>query len=330
MIESFKKIGNIPTAPGAEGDLLSYIEDTFGDCEVSKDGMGNLCLKRSSGAENAKKLMFCTSVDDSGLIVNYIEENGFLRVTALGSVNAVSAAYREVLIDGSVSGLVVPEKGADIKGGDLSKLYVDIGARDREEAESYVALGDVCSFIPSIRELAFGRYGGFGVASRACVAVLLSVLRDFKSEDTDLYVCFTVQGSLRARGAKVAAFDIEPDLCISVEPIESFDTIGAVRRGEAVLGDGAVVISKTSDYIANPAARKVLESLSGYGKTCVYPEKTSLSALLSRCGKGIPCVCVGIPARNIGSGAEVVLAEDACRTVELLTGIRSLESGIWN
>lgn len=322
MIEYFEKIGNIPTAPGAEGDLLSYIEESFAGFEVLKDGMGNLCLCRKSGRDGARKLMLCTSVDDAGLIVNYIEENGFLRVTALGSVNALSASYREVLIDGSVVGLVVPEKGADIKGGDVSKLYVDIGARNREEAETYVALGDVCSFIPSVRELSFGRYGGFGAASRACVAVLLSVFRDFKSEDTDLYVCFTVQGSLRARGAKVAAFDIEPDLCISVEPVESYDTIGSVRRGEAVLGDGAVILAKTSDYIADPSVRKAMESSKGYGKTCVYPEKTSLSALLSRCGKGIPCVCVGIPARNIGSGAEVVWEEDVRRTAEMLGEIR--------
>ena len=318
MIENFTKICNIPTAPGAEGDLLSYIEENFSEFEASKDGMGNLCLKKSCGADNAKKLMLCTSVDDTGLIVNYSEENGYLRVTALGSVNAVSAAYREVIIDGSVRGLVVPEKGADIKGGDVSKLYVDIGARSRSEAEAYVSLGDVASFIPSVRELSFGFYGGFGVASRACVSVLLSVLRSFESEDTDLYVSFTVQGSLRARGAKVAAFDIEPDLCISIEPVESFDTIGSVRRGEAVLGDGAVIVSKTSDYIADPAVREALEAMPGYGKTCVYPDKTSLSALVSRCGRGVPCVCIGIPARNIGSGAEVVWAEDACRVEQLL------------
>ena len=120
MIGILKEICAIPTAPGMENGILDHIEKNHAkDLECSYDGMGNLTVIKRCGKENAKKLLLCAKTDAEGLIVNYIEENGYLRVTKLGSPSAVSMAYTKVISDKGVCGYVVPEKGADIKDADI-------------------------------------------------------------------------------------------------------------------------------------------------------------------------------------------------------------------
>lgn len=310
MIEILKELCRIPTAFGMENGILDHIEKNYAkDLGYSYDGMGNLTVLKKCGKDNAKKIMLAANTDACGFIVNYIEENGFIRVTKLGSTSAVSAAFTELVSDKGVHGFIVPEKGAEIKDGDASKLYTDIGVSSRKEAEKLVCLGDIFAVIPSLCELQNGRYGGNGTASRVPLTVLLKLLRDETFENADLYFSFNVQNTLRSRGAQTAAFDISPDLCICIDICESFDTAGANKRGEAVLGDGAVIIAKTSDFCAPPALLKNAEKLCGKNgikyKTCVYGEKTGAAGNIAKCAKGTDCIEICVPARNPGSGAEI-------------------------
>ena len=323
MIGILKEICAIPTAPGMENGILDHIEKNHAkDLECSYDGMGNLTVIKRCGKENAKKLLLCAKTDAEGLIVNYIEENGYLRVTKLGSPSAVSMAYTKVISDKGVCGYVVPEKGADIKDADIAKLYVDIGASSRKDAEKVVSPGDVLAAEPSVCEITCGRSGGNGAASRLGVAILIDILDNVKADNADIYFSFTVQGSLMNRGAKTASFDIQPDRCICVDICESFDTIGANKRGEAVLGDGAVILAKTADFCADPLLRENAENTAKKNdikyKTCVYPEKTTAASFLSSCGKGVQTCVVAVPARNIGSGAEIFDMKDAENVSKLI------------
>ncbi len=323
MIEILKKLCEIPTAPGMEKGILDYIkENHIKGLKSLSDGMGNLTIAKKCGRENAKKILLCAKVDFDGLIVNYIEDNGCLRVTRLGSPSAVSMAYSEVVSDKGVCGFVVPEKGADVKDADTAKLYVDIGAKSKEEAETLVTLGDIFARIPTFTELCGTRLGGSGAASRAPMAILLDTLANESFDNIDLYFSFNVQESLMYRGSKTAAFDIQPDFCIYIDICESFDIIGANKRGEAVLGDGAVILAKTSDFCVNPALRERFEDTAKNAnityKTCVYPEKSTGAAFISACGKGVACAALAIPARNIGSGAEIFDAKDAKNVKHLI------------
>ncbi len=323
MIEILKKLCGIPTAPGMEKGILAFIEENYAkNLEYFLDGMGNLTIAKKCGNENSKKIMLCAKADTDGFIVNYIESNGYLRVTKLGSPAMVSCAYTQLVSDKGICGFIVPEKGAEVKEADTSKLYVDIGAKSKEEAEKLVTLGDIFARIPTLTELCGTRLGGSCAASRASMSVLLDVLANASFENADLYFSFNVQESLMYRGSKTAAFDIQPDFCIYIDICESFDTIGANKRSEAVLGDGAVILAKTSDFCLNPVLREKLEDAAKNAnikyKTCVYPEKTTGAAFISACGKGVACAALAIPARNIGSGAEVFDAEDAENTKQLV------------
>lgn len=326
MIEILKNICSIPTAPGMEKGILTYIEDVCAkELEYTLDGMGNMTVLKKCGSENAKKIQICAKADTDGFIVNYIEDNGYLRVTKLGNPSIISCAYTELISDKGIHGFIVPEKGAEAKDGDTSKLYVDIGANSKEEAQKLVSLGDIFARIPSVCELSKKRYGGSCTASRAPLAVLLKLLKDTKCENADLYFSVTVQESMAMRGAKTVAFETDPDLCIYIDTCESFDTVGANKRGEAVLGDGAVILAKTSDYCMPPKIReKVTETAIKEKikhKVCIYPDKTCPASATASCAKGTDSIGICIPARNIGSGAEIFDISDAENVLMLISAM---------
>jgi len=323
MMDIIKGICGIPTAPGMENGMLGYIKETFvKDLEYRSDGMGNLTVIKRCGRQDAKSILLCTKTDIDGFIVNYIEDNGYLRVTRLGEPSSVSCAYTEVVSDKGVCGFIVPEKGADVKEGDVSKMYIDIGAHSRDEAQEVITLGDIFARVPSVRKLGASRVGGNGAASVLPAAILSKLMSELSPNNYDLYFCFTVQGSLMSRGAKTAAFDISPDICLCIDVCESFDTVGANRRGEAVLGNGAVILAKTADHCAGTILRDELESVAkskdiAY-RTCVYAEKKTAAAFISSCREGIPGAVVAVPARNIGSGAEIFDISDAESVYKLI------------
>ncbi len=325
MWETLSEICNIATAAGAEDGILSYFEEhPILNAEYMRDGMGNLIVAKKCGKSGAKKIMVCAKADCDGFIVNYIEENGYLRITKLGNPNVVSSAYSEIVFENGTKGFIVPEKGADLKD-DALKLFVDIGAKNRAEAQNFVALGDVCRTVPNITALCGEKAGGSGLSVKAGMEVLLKLMNCVEAERYDLYFAVTGQDSLRHRGAKVAAFDIEPDICFCVEECESFDVIGAERKGGAVLGDGAVLIAKAANYCANPKFLNKLEEIAERENVkhavCVYDKKNVAASVISKCGKGVPCVVLGIPTRNISSNSEILDIGDVRNVFELIAAL---------
>lgn len=326
MLEILKKLCEIPSAPGMEKELLKFIEESCPDNFVkSYDGMGNLIVCSKCGKENAKKILVAVSTDRNGFIANYIEENGFIRVTRLGGTSVYSAAYTKAVSDKGIYGFIVPEKGVQINDGDASKLYIDIGAKSREDAEKHVSLGDIFALIPDITELKDGKYGGSGAATRVPVAAILKVISQLKAESCDVYFSFNAQDSLGGRGSKVCAFDIQPDLCICIDICESLDAEGADKRGEAVLGDGAVILAKASDFCANQKVRTEFEEMAKQMgikyKTCVYPEMTTTASVISKCREGCECIALCIPVRSIGSGAEIFRYSDVENLYKLILSV---------
>lgn len=326
MVEILKKLCEIPSAAGMEKQLLSFIEkicpDNFGK---SYDGMGNLIVCSKCGKENAKKILVTAAADTTGFIANYIEENGYIRATRLGDTSVYSAAYSKAVSEKGVYGYIVPEKDTQLTDSDASHLYIDIGATTRADAEKRVTLGDVFAVMPGLTELADGRYGGNGVGSRMALSIILKLMLTLRSECCDIYFAFNVQDSLWKRGSKVCAFDIQPDLCICIDTCESFDVPGANKRGEAVLGDGAVILAKTSDFCTSPEVRNAFEEKANENgvkyKTCIYTDKSTAASVISKCGKGCECAVLCIPVRNTASSAEIFRYSDAENVYKLIFSV---------
>ena len=145
MQKLLKKLSETYGPSGREEQIARVIRDEVKDYvdEVYTDNMGNLyAVKKGSGA----KIMIAAHMDEIGVIVTFIDEKGFLRFSNVGGVSPyVLLGQRLIFANGTV-GTVGMEKLDDIKKLTLEKLYIDIGAKDKEEASQKIKLGDIATY----------------------------------------------------------------------------------------------------------------------------------------------------------------------------------------
>ena len=261
-MELFELIQTLSSAHGPSGDeadirnILSELASPMAD-EVAWDTMGNLIVHRKGPGS---KVMLAAHMDSIGFIVTHIEKEGFLRMGKLGGISPKEAVYTPIRFKNGVRGVVVPEEKADFGKLKLDECYIDIGARDEEQAKKLVQVGDTAVYdSPCFLQ-------GSGVISpyldnRISCAVLLAVLERIQTSANDLYFVFTSQEEVGLRGAKTAAWAIDPDWAIAVDVTDVDDTPGSERSGTVQLGKGAAVKVMDSSIICHPEVVAKLEGL---------------------------------------------------------------------
>ena len=261
-MELFELIQTLSSAHGPSGDeadirnILSELASPMAD-EVAWDTMGNLIVHRKGPGSN---VMLAAHMDSIGFIVTHIEKEGFLRMGKLGGISHKEAVYTPIRFKNGVRGVVVPEEKADFGKLKLDECYIDIGARDEEQAKKLVQVGDTAVYdSPCFLQ-------GSGVISpyldnRISCAVLLAVLERIQTSANDLYFVFTSQEEVGLRGAKTAAWAVDPDWAIAVDVTDVDDTPGSERSGTVQLGKGAAVKVMDSSIICHPEVVAKLEGL---------------------------------------------------------------------
>lgn len=155
-------------------------------------------------------------------------------------------------------GVFAKEEKAELKGLKLDSCYVDIGAADQEAAKKLVQVGDTAVYdTPAIRngDKVISPY----LDNRIACAVLLDVLARLEDCPNDLYLVFSVQEEVGLRGAKTAAWAIDPDYALAVDVTDVDDTPGSERCGTVQLGKGAAIKVMDSSVICHPAVISALE-----------------------------------------------------------------------
>lgn len=259
LLEVLKTLCAAHGPSGDEGEVRERIAELARPLadEVETDTLGNLIVhKRGSGP----RVMFTAHMDSIGLIVTHIEQEGFLRVGKLGGVAPKEAAYAPVRFKNGVRGVLVPEEKADFGKLKLDECFVDIGAKDREQARKLVRVGDTAVYCAPAQTL-LDRVNAPYLDDRIACAVLLCALERVKAPACDLYMAFTVQEEVGLRGAKTAAWGIEPDVGIAVDVTGVDDTPGSEKSGTARLGGGAGVKVMDSSVICHPQVVARLEAL---------------------------------------------------------------------
>ena len=261
-MELFELIQTLSSAHGPSGDeadirnILSELASPMAD-EVAWDTMGNLIVHRKGPGS---KVMLAAHMDSIGFIVTHIEKEGFLRMGKLGGISPKEAVYTPIRFKNGVRGVVVPEEKADFGKLKLDECYIDIGARDEEQAKKLVQVGDTAVYdSPCFLQ-------GSGVISpyldnRISCAVLLAVLERIQTSANDLHFVFTSQEEVGLRGAKTAAWAVDPDWAIAVDVTDVDDTPGSERSGTVQLGKGAAVKVMDSSIICHPEVVATLEGL---------------------------------------------------------------------
>ena len=261
-MELFELIQTLSSAHGPSGDeadirnILSELASPMAD-EVAWDTMGNLIVHRKGPGS---KVMLAAHMDSIGFIVTHIEKEGFLRMGKLGGISPKEAVYTPIRFKNGVRGVVVPEEKADFGKLKLDECYIDIGARDEEQAKKLVQVGDTAVY-DSPCFLQDSRVISPYLDNRISCAVLLAVLERIQTSANDLYFVFTSQEEVGLRGAKTAAWAVDPDWAIAVDVTDVDDTPGSERSGTVQLGKGAAVKVMDSSIICHPEVVAKLEGL---------------------------------------------------------------------
>ncbi len=294
--------------------------------EISTDAMGNLIVHKKGAG---KKLLFAAHMDSVGLIVTHIEKEGWLRFGSLGWLPALDIRRQSVVFENGVRGVIsVPEDKEESKELKLSDLYVDIGAKDEAEARRMVRLGDAAVYdAPTYaqNERVFSRF----LDNRSGCAVLLLALEQISRPANDLYFVFTVQEEVGLRGAKPAAFGVDPDVGIAVDVTLSDDLPGALHSCSSVLGKGPGVKVMDSSVICQPQVVRWMNAVAEQAGIPVQQDVlrsggTDAGAILSnRLGVYTGGICV--PCRYTHSPVEVADLGDITASARLAAALAESE-----
>lgn len=263
-MEIFDTLKALSAAHGVSGDegeicaLIRSLAEPYAD-DITVDAMGNLLVHK---AGPGPKLMFAAHMDSIGIVATHIDEKGFVRFGKVGGVEPCGIAQANLRFRSGRMGVVsVKEPQAD-KAFKLDDLYLDLGAKDKAEAETWVCPGDTAAFTGAVYQ-----NGDCIVApyldNRAGCLVLLLALEQLKNAVNDITFAFTVQEEVGLRGAKTAAFAVEPDYAVVVDTTDPCDVPDSLMSGNTVLGGGAAVKVMDSSVICTP---KMVEHLMNLAK----------------------------------------------------------------
>lgn len=229
-LEFLKTIVSEPSPSGYErevGEIFRSFVTPFVD-DVSSDVLGNVTAVINPDAQF--KVMIAAHIDEIGLMVHHIGEEGFLHFQMIGGNDSVIADGPRVWVQGRerVAGVVgrksmTVQSPSEAKAKPTSKeLWIDIGAKSKQEAEAVVSLGDVATFQPEFQTLLGTRAVGRAFDNKAGVAVMAETMRLLAegrrlSSEVGVYAVASTQEEIGSRGAQAAAYSIAPNVAIAID-----------------------------------------------------------------------------------------------------------------
>jgi endoglucanase len=333
-----ERLSNAHGLSGFEGDIRDLIREeleSFVD-EIRVDTMGNIVATKKG---DKPSVMVAAHMDEIGLMCKYIDEKGFLRFVKIGGWFDQSLHSQRVVVHGEkgrLYGVIGAKPPHVIKEEERKKLikaedmFVDIGAKSREEAEALgVKVGTPITLDREFRSLAGGLVTGKAFDDRAGVCVMIQVMKQLSEIDTTstVYAVGTVQEEVGLKGAKTSAFDITPDVAIATDVTITGDHPGIEKKDAAIeMGKGTVITvvdAAGRGLITHP---KVLQWLEETAKQSKIPYQldvadggTTDGTAIHLTKSGIPTGVVSVPSRYIHSPVETLSLHDLKASVDLIT-----------
>lgn len=328
-----KKILETPSPSGFEApvqDLVRRYVAEFAD-EVRTDLHGNVIAVKNPGGK--LRLMLAGHADQIGLLVQYIDDLGFLYAQPIGGWDPQVLVGQRMTVwtkSGPVPGIIArkpihlltdEERKQVVK---LKDLWIDIGARDKSEASQLVRVGDAVTLELGYRELRNGLAYSPGMDDKTGLWVAVEALRraSAKSLNCALYAVATVQEEIGLRGAQTSSFGIDPQVGVAIDVTHATDcpTIDKKQEGDVALGKGPVIYRgpninpRLADRLIDLATQHAIPyQLSAIGRA----SPTDANAMqVNRAG--MATALVSIPNRYMHSPVETISLDDLDRSAELL------------
>lgn len=311
---------------GYEDDVRRIIRreiESLAD-DVRVDTLGNLIAHKrpTKRAKDSRKIMVAAHMDEIGVIVSHVDENGFVRFAPVGGV------FRRYVLGGRVrflngtQGIIGFDRLDNVNEvPTLDKVYIDVGATSPGDCP--VKIGDVAAFDRQFSDLG-NRLVAKSMDDRAGVLVAIEALRTLRSSPYDVYFVFTTQEEVGTRGAATSAYGVDPDVGIALDVTPAADTPNALRM-EMALGRGPCIKIQDAGMIADPRVvqwmiRAAEKNKIPYQREVLLLGSTDARAIqLTRAG--VPAGCISIPVRYVHSPSEMVDYSDVQNAVRLLTAV---------
>ncbi len=307
--------------------IISAMENYTDDNLI--DNLGNIIsIKKGTNNKHNLKIMLAAHMDEIGLIITYIEDNGFLRFSNIGGIDPRTLLSQEVVVHGKEDILgVIGAKPPHFQSSDeankaikMEDMTIDVGL-PKEEVEKLVRIGDSVTIKRNFTRLQENRVTGKALDDRAGVATLLECAKELKHlhHESDVYFVSTVQEEVGTRGAVTSTYSIDPDIGIAIDV--GFGATPELPKEHTLdMGKGPGI---TIGGNIHPTLR---EHLTEVAKEYNIPHQFEVSPgptgtdgwAIQITRSGIPTLCISIPLRYMHTSVEIVDMMDIKNTAKLL------------
>jgi putative aminopeptidase FrvX len=334
----------VPAPSGYEEPAAAVWREAAGFAELRTDALGS-SVALVEGAGEGPTLAIVGHIDEIGLVITHIDDEGFLYFVPIGGWDPQILVGQRVVIaglDGEVPGVLgkkpihLLKDEARKKITEISDMHIDIGVSDREEAAKLVRVGDPVVIAAEPLELPNGRLASRSLDNRLGSYVALEVARRVSEGEG---IAASVAGVAAAQeevtlgGSQTVAFSLEPDVAVAVDVTHATDAPGVDKKENGdhklgsgpVIGRGSTLSAKVTALLIETAESEGIEhTLEASGR---YTGTDADAIQLSR--GGIPTGLVSIPLRYMHSTVELVQLSDVEGAIELLVAFAGrLEAGI--
>ncbi|BAW31260.1 MAG TPA: M42 family metallopeptidase [Methanothermobacter sp.] len=340
MFDLMKRLSEANGISGFEDEVREIIKDELeGRVDnIEEDNLGNLIMTRE-GDSDAPSVMLAAHMDEIGLMVRYIDKKGFIRFSKIGGINDQMLLNQPVEIHGKkgkITGVIGSKPPHRMKPKErkkvtsYEKMFIDIGAKSRKEAEKLVGVGDPVTFKAPFNKLQNGLFTGKALDNRIGCLLLVEVLKSVRSNAT-IYGVGTVQEEVGLKGARTSAFKLNPNMALALDVTISGDHPGIEEEDAPVkLGKGPGIVLTDASGKGIITHKKIRDWLLSTAKEENIPVQLEVSeggttdaTAIHLTRAGIPAGVVSVPTRYIHTPVSVASMDDIKNTVKLL--IKALE-----
>ncbi|WAH35120.1 M42 family metallopeptidase [Alicyclobacillus dauci] len=301
---------------------------------VRTDVLGNLITVKGE-QKPGPRVMLDAHMDEVGLMIVEVcdggKDGGLLKFRALGGIDPRVLVSKPVFIgENRIPGVIgakpihLQESEERRKPLPMDHLYIDIGAKDAEDAKKMVKPGDVAIFATRFGEIGERAVKGKSFDDRIGCSLLIEALKDTYS--MPLIGAFTVQEEIGLRGAQAAAYGINPDIAIALEGTVCFDVVGAASHGQStVMGQGPALTIQDGQTVAD---RRFLEFMMEVAKKNGIPCQlrrvkggSNDFGVIHKVRAGVIGGAISVPVRYIHAPAQIASLDDYENSLRLLQAI---------
>lgn len=327
---ALKNLTQLPGIAGRESAVREYLQKLLAPAadEVRTDVLGNLiCFKKGTSNKN---LLLCAHMDEVGLMVQFVDEHGFVRFVTVGGIDPRTLLAQRVRVqtkNGPLLGIIgtkpahITTEADRAKAVPLKELFIDLGL-PAEKVKKQVRPGDYAVLDRSYEEFGSGLISAKALDNRAGVFILAEVFKNLKNPFYNVYAVFTVQEEVGVRGATTAAYGLDADVCLCLDTTGAADIPGVAPQDYIVRVGGGVGISALDARTITPQAlfealSQICEEKNIPWQIRIAPRGGNDAGAVQLSKTGVPCCALSLPTRNIHSNVEVCAQRDVQAMLDL-------------